>query len=172
VIILERVFHAKLFTIVLGIAILRLFFDKTVYSLSSLKFLFFIWILFIILRFFFLYLGYNILTKDVDIKLLKKGMIPAEKVYFENGKYKKESMLYFSLFSYLYEKTKKRKYLFETTAEGLSEGDVEKLKRMEKKLGFEHLRIHQTLSFAPFMFVGTLLTILFHGNLFIALALL
>lgn len=172
VIMLERIFHAKLFNVVLGIAILRLFFDKTVYSLSHLQFLFFIWILFIILRFFFLYLGYSILTKNVDIKLLKKGVIPAEKVYFEKGKYKKESMLYFSLFSYLYEKIKKRKYLFEPKAEGLSKKDVKKLKKLEKKLGFEHLRVHQSMSFAPFMFAGTLLTILFQGNLFIALMLL
>ena len=170
IIILEKLIPVRLFVIVLIISGLRLLFDKTAITFSSLKFLFFIWISFIILRFFILYLGYSILTKNVDIKLLKKGMIPAEKVYFENEKYKKESILYFSLFTYLYEKTKKRKYLFEPAAEGLSDKDVEKLKKLEKKLGFEHLRVHQTVSFAPFMFAGVLLTILFQGNLFVVLA--
>ena len=169
--ILERIVRINIFYIVLLLSILRFFFDKTIYSLEFLKFLFFIWITFIILRFFILYLGYDILTKEVDIKLLKKGMIPAEKVYIEKEKYRKENILYFSLFSYLYEKTRKREYLFEPTAEGLSEEDVDKLKKLEKKLGFEHLRVHQTMSFAPFMFTGVLLTILFQGNLFIVLAL-
>lgn len=169
VMILERIFHTKLFITIFAIAILRLIFDKTAYSLANLKFLFFIWILFIILRLFFLNMGYDLLTKEVDVNLLKRGMIPAEKVYFKNGRYKKESILYFSLFSYLYEKTKGKKYVFESAAEGLSNKDIQKLKKLGKKLGFEHLRIHQTLPFAPFLFAGVLLTILFQGNLFVTL---
>ena len=117
-------------------------------------------------------MGYDLLSKHVDIKLLKKGMIPAEKVYIDDGKYKKDDILHFSLISYMQDKTKKRNYLFEPTAEGLTEKDVEKLKSLEDKLGFEHLRIAQTMSFAPYLFIGTLLTLLSQGNLFIVLALL
>ena len=172
IIILEKIIPVKLFTLVLILSGLRLLFDKTALSLASLKFLFFMWISFILLRFFILYLGFSFLTKDVDIKLLKKGMVPAEKVYFEDKRYKKESMLYFSLFSYLYEKTKKKEYLFEPSAEGLSAKDVDKLKKLEKKLGFDHLRVYQTLPFAPLIFAGVLLTIIFQGNLFVTIALL
>jgi len=169
---LEKLIPLRLYTVVIILSVLRLIFDKTSYSLESLKFLFITWILFILLRFFILYLGYNLLTKKVDIKLLKKGMVPSEKIYLEGGKYKKHDMLYFSLFSYLYEKTQKRDYVFEPLAEGLSESDVKKLKKLEDKFDFEHLRVHQTLSFSPFMFGGVLLTIIFQGNMFIALHLL
>jgi len=170
-IIIEKIFPIKMVYIMIGIAILRFFFDKTVYTLDSVKFFLIIFVAFIILRFFILELGYGMLTKDMDIILLKKGMIPAEEVYIEKGEYKKNSLLYFSLFSYLHRKTKKRKYLFEPTAEGLSEKDVEKLKKLEKRLGFEHLKIYQSFSFAPFMFAGVLLTLLVQGSLFIFLAL-
>ena len=98
-------------------------------------------------------------------------MVPAERIYVENKNYKKESIMHFGFFSHTPEKTKKKNYLFDVTAKGLTKMDVQKLKKLEKKLGFEHLRIHQTLSFAPFMFAGVLLTILFQGNLFIYLTL-
>ena len=117
-------------------------------------------------------MGYDLLSKHVDIKLLKKGMIPLEKVYMEGSKYKKEDILHFSLLSYMQEKTKKRDYLFEPEAEGLTEKDVKKLKSLEDELGFEHLRVAQTMPFAPYLFIGTLLTLLFQGNLFITLRLL
>jgi len=166
-VIIEKIIGVNWFVIVAIISVLRLIFDKTALSLPSLQFLFILWISFIILRFFVLYMGFDLLSKHVDIKLLKKGMIPAEKVYIEDGKYKKEGILHFSLISYMQEKTKKRDYLFDSTAEGLTEKDVEKLKKLEDKLGFEHLRVAQTMPFAPYLFIGTLLTLLFQGNLFI-----
>lgn len=171
IILLERALKSKLFSVVLIIAISRIFFDASSYTPEHLKFLFFIWMSFILLRFFFLYLGFNFLTKQVDINLLKSEMVPAERIYVENKNYKKESIMHFGFFSHTPEKTKKKNYLFDVTAKGLTKMDVQKLKKLEKKLGFEHLRIHQTLSFAPFMFAGVLLTILFQGNLFIYLTL-
>ena len=170
VILIEKVLPFKLFTVVVIMAVLRLLFDHSVYTLDSWKFLLWVFVMFLFLRYFILYLGFSLLTKDVDIKLLKPGMVPAEKVYLEGGSYKKESILYFSLFSYLYEKAQKKEYLIEADAEGLTAEDVDKLQKMESKLGFEHLRIHQTFSFAPFMFFGVLLTLFFEGNAFIALA--
>ena len=114
-------------------------------------------------------MGYDYMTKYVDIKLLKKGMVPAENVYVDNGKYKKSPLLHFSLLSYMQEKLNEKTTVFNVTAEGLTKKDVNKLKKLEKKLGFEHLRIYKTLNFAPYMFLGVLLTIIFKGNLFIVI---
>lgn len=160
VLVFESLFPAKTFYVILLVALLRLFVDKSVYSLASIEFILIIWLLFIVMRFFILYLGYNILTKGVDIKLLQPGMIAAELVYLDKGKYKKEELIFFSLVGQL--RKKGRKYLFEASSEGLSREDVGRLKKL--KLDFEHLRVQQTLSFAPFLFAGALMAIIFHGN--------
>ncbi len=170
IIILEKLIFGRLFWLIIILSLLRLFFDKSVYSFGTWKFLLLIWLIFIITRFFILSIGYRLLTKKVDIKLLTPGLVPAELIYQEGKTYKKEKILYFSLFSYLYEKTKKKKYLFEPVSEGLTGKEVKKLKSLENKLPFEHLRVHKTLSFAPYMFFGVLLTVLFQGNLFLYLA--
>jgi len=171
-ILIEKVINIKVFYIIIAVAILRIFFDKTFYTFESLRIFFLIFISFIIIRFFLLNMSYNFLTKSMDIKLLKPGMVPAEQVYIEDGNYKKESLLYFSFLSHIYEKSKKKKLLFKPISEGLSEMDIKKLKSIEKKVGFEHFKVYQTIPFAPFMFAGTLLTIIIQGNLFFVLKIL
>lgn len=152
----------------IGLAVLRIIFDKNALSASSLQLLLITLGLFIIVRFFILSLGYAVLTRQTDIGLLKPGMVPAERVYRDSkGNFKKESMLQFTLMGYM--KKKKKRYLFEADAKGLSVADVNRLKKLEKSLGFEHLRVHQTVSFAPYLFGGVLLTIMFHGNMIISL---
>jgi len=168
----ERITFLSLLQVTIVIGILRFIFDSSIYSLTFLKELLFLVLVFIILRFFVIHMGFYFFTKEMDIKLLKQGMVPAEAVYEEKGKYKKQELIFYSLFGYLIEKTKKRKYLFEPTSEGLTEEAVKKLKKLEKKLGFEHLRIQQTIPFAPFMFFGVLLTIILKGNAFVVIRLL
>ena len=168
-VIVEKIFKDKSLWAFISLTVLRVIFDDSSFSISSWINLLVIFISFIFLRYFILYLGYEYLTRFVDIILLKKGMVPAEAVYKEKDKFHKFPILHFSLISYLQERIKKRKYLFEPTAEGLTHEDVQLLKKLEKKLGFEHLRIYKTISFAPYMFIGVILTILFHGNMFIAI---
>jgi len=170
--IFEKITSLSMFKIIIAIGILRFFFDTSIYSITFLKGFLFILLLFIILRFFVISMGFYFFTREVDIKLLKKGMIPAEILYEEKDKYKKQDIIFYSFLNYLTEKTKKRKYLFEPTSEGLTEKEVKKLKKLEKKLGFEHLKIQQTIPFAPYMFFGVLLTIISQGNAFIFLRLL
>ncbi len=162
--ILEEVKIFKLIYITAGISILRLVLDHSVYSLAFVKeFLWFIF-LFLILRFFIIRMGFHIFTKEVDIDLLEEGMTPAEAIYLERGEYKKKRFMFFSLFEQV-DMAIKKNYLF-NPAEALSKEDVIELKKVSKKLGFEHLRIQQTLPFAPFLFFGILLTIGIQGNLF------
>lgn len=155
-------------TIIIGV--LRLIFDyHSIFSLTFLTEFLSLLLAFVLLRFFILHIGFYFLTKEMDIKLLKPRMVPAEAVYEEKGRYKKEELIFYSLFSYMEEQTRKRKYLIGPTSEGLTEENVIKLKRLEKKLGFEHIRIQQTTPFAPYMFFGALLTIALKGNAFIAI---
>lgn len=165
----EKITMLRAHVTVTAIGILRLIFDASFYSTSYLKEFLLLLIVFIVLRFFILHLGFYSFTKEIDIKLLKKGMIPAEAIYEEKGKYKKQELIFSSLYGYLEEKTKKRNYLIEPVSEGLTEEEIKKLKRLENKFSFEHLRVQQTTAFAPFIFLGALLTIVFQGNAFIAI---
>ncbi len=165
----EKVISGGISRVLAFISLLRLVFDHTVYSLAFVKGFLLIVVLFILLRFFVLRAGFSLLTKEVDINLLKRGMVPAELVYFDNGRYRKEERLTFSFFSSLRRSFKGRDYLF-NPEEALSWDDVTKLKRLRSKLGFEHLRIQQTVPFAPILFFGVLLTIFVQGNVLLALA--
>ncbi len=171
-VIMEKAFKGRLLWLMIVVSVLRIIFDRTILTTASWVNLLVVFASFVLLRFFILYMGYDYLTKHVDIKLLSPGMVPAEAVYLEDGKYKKRHILHFSLLEYLQETARKRKYLFEPVAEGLSDKDVKTLKTLEKQLGFEHLRIYKTLAFSPYLFAGVLLTIIFQGNLFITLVLL
>ncbi len=166
----EKLFQKNLTKVLLVFAGLRIIFDKSLLTLGPWLSMTITFAGFVFLRYFILYMGYDYMTKKVDIKLLKKGMVPAEIIYKEKGKYRKQQILHFSLISYLQESTKKREHLFEPTTDGLNEVDVKNLKKLGKKLGFEHLRVYHTLSFAPYLFAGVILTVLFQGNLFISIA--
>ena len=169
-ILMERLFGPRLRHIMITIAILRILFDRSLLTIAAWQNLLFLLIAFIFLRFFLLYLSYHYLTKEVDINLLKPGLVPAELVYKEKGNYFKRPMLYFSLLTYMQERARKRDYVIDCNAEGLVEKDIKKLRSL--KLGFEHLRVYNTLSFAPFLFAGVLLTYIFQGNVFISIAVL
>ncbi len=167
--VLEKIFKGQLTKLLLVFSALRIIFDRSLFTLGPWLSMIITFAGFVFLRYFILYMGYDFMTKDVDIKLLKKGMVPAEIIYREKGKYKKQQILHFSLISYLQESTTKREHLFEPTSDGLTQEDVKKVKKLEKKLGFEHLRVYHTLSFAPYLFAGVIITVLFQGNLFIAI---
>lgn len=167
--VVEKTLGSRAYIFTYSLSVLRLFLDKNLLTLNSWLLFFDILIGFIILRYFILYMGYDFMTKWVDIKLFRKGMVPAEMVFKEEGEYKKQPILHFSLLSYLQEKTRKREHLFELTAEGLTEKEAKKIRSLEEKLDFEHLRVYKTMPFAPYLFLGVILTILFRGNLFIYL---
>jgi len=166
-VVLEKILSGKLMYYMIGISVLRLIFDRGLFTVSAWVTLGLTMLGFILLRFFILYMGFDFMTKQVDVGLLKPGMVPAQMVYKQKGKYIRQNILHFSMLSYLKDSTQKRDYLFETAAEGLTKDDIKKLNSL--KLGFEHLRIYNTLSFAPYLFGGVLLTILFSGNMFISL---
>jgi prepilin signal peptidase PulO-like enzyme (type II secretory pathway) len=60
----------------------------------------------------------------------------------------------------------KYNFLIKPKSKGLNRKDLKIIKKLyrEKKIDFDNLLIQQTLPFAPFIFIGLLLTILFQGN--------
>lgn len=171
-VITERLFRLNIAVVSLIIAPIRIIFDKSLFTAETLIFLAIVIAAFIFLRLFMLSMGYDLLTKEYDIGLLEAGMVPAERVFREGSAYKKEPLLFFSLLECLGQSTRKRDYVIRPAAEGLTSAEVARLKRLEKRLGFEHLKVYQTIAFAPYMFGGVLLTIAFSGNIFIVLRLL
>jgi Flp pilus assembly protein protease CpaA len=168
--ILQRTLSMNFIKLAIVISVLRLFFDKTIYSLDFVKMFVLMILIFIFARFFILQLTHKIYVKYIDIHLLRAGMIPAERVFIRKKKYYKEPLLFYSLFSYL--KQPIRDDVFDVSSEGLTSRDCRKLRMLkrEEKIKFDHLKVYQTLPFAVFLFVGVLITILVNGNLFIFIA--
>ncbi len=148
--------------------IARLIFDRQIYSLGYLKSLILIIAIFFITRMLILRLASYIYVIHCDIGLLKPGMAPAELIYKAGNSYMKIPELKLSMLSYF---RKDKSFLISTTGNGLTKEDVKMLKKLHKqgKLGFEHLAIHQSLPFAPFLSIGAFLTFLAKGSIIIAI---
>lgn len=164
----EKITSLSMLKISLVIGVLRLFFDHSVFTPSFLINFLILVLAFVIIRFFVLSMGFYCFTKEMDTKLLKPGMLPAETVFKEKGEYRKQEIIFYSLFGYLEEKSKNKEYLIGPASEGLTEKDIKELRKLEKQPGFEHLRVQQTIPFAPYLFLGVILTIIFKGNVFIS----
>ena len=111
------------------------------------------------LRNVFVELSYYAFTKEKKISDLKKGDVSAELVV--NGKkgfYKKQLPFFTLGVSQIPEKD----LIFKQTPEGLSPRDIKKLQNLEKNLGFDKIRIYEMLAFAPFLFIGSTLVILYY----------
>lgn len=166
IILFERLFSRWVFSVIIALSVLRVVFDRSVFTLGFLKEFFVLLALFVFLRFLVLRISFYFLTREVDVSLLKEGMIPAEFVYSENGRYRKGESIFFSVFDVVLSRFRKRAYLV-SPWEALTAEQVASLKKLVPKLGFEHIRVHKTLPFAPFLFSGVLLTLAVQGNVFV-----
>jgi hypothetical protein len=168
--VLERILPFGTLRLSLTVGILRLFFEfKEIFAVPFLANFLLMLAGFLVLRFFVLYLGIYVFSTPVEIPNLKAGMIPLEGIRKEKGRYEKINLVDISLFNLL--RQKKIKFLFDNRPTGLTKEDVELLNEMYRKgeLKFSQLLIQQTIPFAPLLFLGALLTLLFKGNLFIYL---
>lgn len=159
------------------ISLLRFFVDKSVYSLSFLidfLILIFIWrFVRSFLRGSISKLGQEMFSKELGVSKLKPGMVLSEiivkKDEKEIKKIKKWNTQIFKYKGEYYIKTPKTHLeldnFIEEEAEGLTKMQIEKI----KKIGIEKIKISQTIPFAPFIFLGVILTIIFKGNILIVL---
>ena len=163
---LEKLMSRKFYLLLIAISLVRIFFDKSIFTLDFLKGFLSIALIFIFLRYFILELGFAKFTTPTPINRLKEGMVPAEMIYEKEKRYKKKKMLFFSFFSYL--KEKNNKSILDVKSEGLTRKDIEKIEKLAKKHpDLKTFQIQQTLPFAPFLFMGAILTIIAKGNIFI-----
>lgn len=154
----------------LAIGILRLILDfSNIFTLFFAKDFLFILMGFLILRFFILKLGAKVFSSEIKVDELEEGMLILDRIREEGQKYFKESAVDFSLVGML--RKKQKKYLIENSPTGLSRKEVEEIKRLKKegKLNFDSLSVHQTLPFAPLLFLGVFITFAVRENIFIYL---
>lgn len=182
---IPKKFEKLTFVAMTILTIVRVFVDPSVYTWQF-------WINFLILVFVWRLLrsfmkgsvaniSREVFSEQVETKDLKPGMVCSdpflklEKVTHEQltALKKKEGIevitdkVHPGRYYVKDPESKAKTNLFEETAEGLTKKDI----RIIQDLGFERVHICRKISFAPFIFLGIILTILFKGNILIAVAL-
>jgi len=147
------------------LGIIRIFFDKTLLTPSTLYELLLLVLLWRVIRAIYKgalqELGYELFSKDVPVKSLKPGMVMSDCIMKSDGKSKGEVHRYNGR-EYVKVPGGKKSQL-KDEAEGLTAEHIKKI----KAIGFKTVRISSTIPFSPFMFSGVLLTLLANGNILI-----
>lgn len=172
----EKMFGAKCFYVFITISLIRLVMDKSVYSLSFLTnflILIFVWRLFkSFLTGSLSKISQDVFAKEMKVIDLKPGMVLSETIQKvteqELNDLKKVAgieVIKYKGFYYV----KRPKSSTDTggfigeEAEGLTNGQVNKI----KELGIKKVLVSQMIPFAPFMFLGVLITLIVNGNILI-----
>jgi len=166
-----NIFRIKLVIVSGFIGILQVLFDyKTILTMQYLKNFSILVVLFIFLRYFVINLGYRFFSRQVFIEDIKPGMIPAENIIEQGGVYKKKKFAAMDFIGALLDSTEKNK-MFHLVSEGLSKEEVEKIKQLHSqgRIKDHTVVIAHTMSFAPFMLVGVVLTLLCQGSFVVLL---
>lgn len=162
---LGQKFKSHLIKISIVLTIFRIFFDiKSILNFNFVLQFILSYIFFVFIFGFLSNLGSFMFINPVKINDLRTGMVPLEAVVKEkNKKTKKYRKIFYSFFN-IYD-DKKYEFLIKSPR-GLMDKQIERLKRLykEKKLNFDSLLIQQTMPFAPFLFMGAILTYLFSGS--------
>jgi len=162
------------------LVLVRLFLDDSVYTWAFLKgFL----VLVLIMRFItsssrslFPRLGQNVLSKKMSLKELREGMILNETImrkdkvspeYIEKVKEQNGQVIKFK--GHYYIKRPKEGFELNDYLGGESEGLTLKHIKELKKIGFKDFQVAQTVPFAPFIFLGVVLTIMLRGSIILFL---
>lgn len=153
VLVLAYFFLWEYMVYVLGIvALLRLLFDPSVYSVSFVLYFLIILVAIYFLRFFAGEVFFEVFCRDIEIKNLKPGMIPAEVVCKKKKGYEKHLLKR--------GEAKPTSGVFKPRPEGLQKEDIDNLQKHRKKFNFSCIKVFKTLPFAPFMFLGVVIFVL------------
>jgi len=158
----KRSFLIKINVFMIVLGIITNF--ESIFSLNFLKKFFLTFFLFQGLRLLILNIEKISLTQELKIEDLKPDMIIGENIIKKNGTYSKDSISIITHFDILRNIRKKISAKFSGK---LDENDVKKLKKLKKedKLKFNTVKISKTTSFAPFIFLGMILTYLLKGSI-------
>ncbi len=172
--IIPKKYQDKINYFFLFLAILRLFLDKSVYSINAWKTFFILFFFFFILRGILGRvldtLGQEFFSKEVEINNLKEGMVLSKSIIklskseFNNLKSKKEQIVFYK--GEYYTQIPKTFFNLEEFIKESSEGLTKNQINLIKSMGFKKLRISRTISFASFMFLGVLFILFLRENIF------
>ena len=146
------------------VAISRLVFDNSYLSIEFFKTFVLTIITFLIFRFYLSNLAYSAFTSSIPVSKLKPGMLSAENIYKKGSKLiripiRKKFFLFF-------DSKFKLKPLVNLDESGLTNHNIAALKNYKN---IKYLRVFHTVSFAPFIFFGALITIILNGNTLLSL---
>jgi len=140
----------------IAISLLRLVIDKSVYSSNFLvifSILIILWeIIDSFLNFSISRLISNVFSREIEVDKLKQGMVLSEFIQQDGNNYLKKVKSAFYADNFLDEES-----------EGLTQEQIEKIKSTDIK----KIRVSQMISFAPFIFIGVLITLIAKGNIII-----
>jgi Flp pilus assembly protein protease CpaA len=99
----------------------------------------------------------KIFTRTVTLKKLKPGMQPTKAIVIKGPKVSLEA-----------EDSKKDRYM-EISPEGITAEQISELRsaKKNKAIDFSKMEVYESTCFGPYIFAGTMLTIIGHGNIFI-----
>jgi hypothetical protein len=156
---IEQKFKLKLNYFYIVVVILSIvFLHKIIFTLSF----FMNWIIsscIILILYSLILLSRFVYTQSVKLTELKEGMIIAEMIFKRGGKYFKRPIAFFTLLTMLRERVKANP-VFGYNPDGIKREDIKKIFNLyrEKKLDFNEIKVCKTTHFAPFLFLGVLLT--------------
>jgi len=160
--VLKKIFGKRIIEAMTILLLVVLFYRyEYIFSLQFLPFFASMLFSFVFIEYFVLNLGFYGCTKPVYIENLEPGMALAETIYRDGKKYLKSSRIRYSI---LPESDDKIKSVFNYR---LTKEDIIKLKKLHSEGKFKPhiIRTHENLPFAPILFSGTVLTLIFGGSL-------
>ncbi len=137
---------------IIALAASRLLFDSSVLSQQAWIEFGLLILLFVIIRFYLNGIAASAFTRKIDVHDLREGMMPA-KVFVQSQKR-------WVLQDFPLHISSGQKYLYLPKPEGLTKSDISHIKAAK----INAIPIQETLSFAPFLFIGILLQYLLADN--------
>jgi len=136
----------------------------------------FIVVVILLFRFFFMYLGYNVFTREVKLKDLKPGMVLAEKIALkrdsEEVQFVKTQDYKRTLIEVMDDSVAPELRAFQDEFNydpktGLGKETIERLIKWRERghLNYDSFLIFDSFAFAPYIFIAFLLTFVFQGDL-------
>ncbi|MBU1704457.1 MAG: hypothetical protein KJ922_03765, partial [Nanoarchaeota archaeon] len=165
---LEFFLPGKGFIGMVAISIVRLFLDSSIHNSFFWQQFLYYFVGYFILRFFILGLSFGYFTREEFIENLKPGMMTAQRIVKEKGKFLLEDAFITNIFEGLKKNKDKEEVL---PIKSLSNEDIIFIKKHHSDGNIkEHkVKVQEFVSFALFMFIGVLITLICQGNLLVFL---
>jgi Flp pilus assembly protein protease CpaA len=158
----QKVFKKKTMIFLVILSIIRIFLNtEEIFTPEFLIGFTFMVLLFAFVRLLIWELGEVYLNK-VNIYKLQEGMILAEGIDKKGFKTKRSQYGYSVI-------DDADKFIYKPSVEGLTKKDIRKIQKAHNRglLHFNNIKVQQTTPFAPFMFLGVIITIILEGNLLV-----